>query len=129
MTFPSEGAAMENGKRPKTRADCLAGGFNAERPCPYVGCVYHISDLIAGFARMFSPVMPEKRFHQLGDEFVSKLKALPTTCILDEIDKKPEMTLIDIANLINATRERVRQIDVIAYRAFKRHWANRGGLD
>lgn len=29
--------------RPVTRADCLPGGTNAERPCPYLGCKHHLA--------------------------------------------------------------------------------------
>jgi hypothetical protein len=28
-------------ERPRTRADCLPGGWNAQRPCSYVGCRHH----------------------------------------------------------------------------------------
>ncbi len=29
-------------QRPKIRADCLEGGSNAERPCPFVSCKFHL---------------------------------------------------------------------------------------
>lgn len=32
----------EDVDRPKTRADCLEGGSNANRPCPFVSCEYHL---------------------------------------------------------------------------------------
>ena len=33
----------EGVERPHTRGDCLEGGSNAERPCPFVSCRYHLA--------------------------------------------------------------------------------------
>lgn len=29
-------------ERPRTRADCLPGGWNEQRPCPFAGCRHHM---------------------------------------------------------------------------------------
>lgn len=28
--------------RPRRRAECEPGGWNAQRPCPFVGCKHHL---------------------------------------------------------------------------------------
>src|SRR5262245_4590856 len=32
-------------ERPRVRADCLPGGVNEERPCPWASCRYHLVHL------------------------------------------------------------------------------------
>lgn len=32
----------EEALRPRTRGDCLAGGRNEARPCPWYGCRHHL---------------------------------------------------------------------------------------
>ena len=46
MTTEDE-AVLRDSKRPQTRADCLPGGCNEARPCPWLGCRYHIGVEIA----------------------------------------------------------------------------------
>jgi hypothetical protein len=74
---------------PKTRGECEDG----ERPCPYLGCRYHLWNDI-------------------------KLKHMPEslpeeTCALD-VAEEGEHTLLDISFLLLLTRERVRQVEHIA---------------
>jgi hypothetical protein len=37
-----EARTVDEYDRPATRADCVAGGINEARPCPWVGCVHHL---------------------------------------------------------------------------------------
>lgn len=32
----------ETTSAPRIRADCLEGGINSKRPCPYIGCKWHL---------------------------------------------------------------------------------------
>ena len=38
--------------RPQTRADCESGGWNAQRPCPFVGCPQHLYLQVHGDGRI-----------------------------------------------------------------------------
>jgi hypothetical protein len=92
------------GQRPRTRADCE----DAVRPCPYVGCYYHL----------YLDVNPDTGSIKLNfpDEEVN---ALSETCALDVADGH-RLTLLEIGKLMNMTRERVRQIEAAAIRKLKR---------
>jgi len=82
--------------RPATRADCL----RLPRPCPYVGCRYHL----------FLDVHPRTGSIKLnrGDQEVWECDDL---CLLDLIDEYKTLTLDQIGHLMNITRERVRQLE------------------
>lgn len=56
--------------RPETRGDCLAGGVNEERPCPWVSCDNHM-------AHAFPDLMNDPEF---------SVSWLDHTCVLDIID-------------------------------------------
>lgn len=72
-------------KPPHVRADCLDGGVNEGRPCPWIGCRYNL---------------PEAKAEQ-------------HSCALDIADQGG-ITLEEIGELLGVTRERVRQIEAIA---------------
>ena len=59
--------------RPTTRADCLPGGRNAARPCPWVSCAFHLSVEVDLDTGALTEVWPEP------DE-------APVTCVLDVVD-------------------------------------------
>jgi hypothetical protein len=86
-------------ERPRTRAECVAG----PRPCPWVGCRFHlwgeVSD--AGGLTIFRPE-------------VDPLD-MDDTCALDLADRGG-MTLEEVADRFNLTRERIRQIEDMALR-------------
>ena len=81
--------------RPVTRRDCEAG----ERPCPFVACKHHLFLDVneTGSIRMTFPG------HDLAD--------LEETCSLD-VAREDGATLLRVGDLINLTRERIRQIEV-----------------
>jgi hypothetical protein len=92
-----EGKLLEiTHRRPTVRGDCECG----PRPCPWVGCRYHLLTEItkAGSLRKHFPA--------------DMTHAWPLTCALDL--SRDGMTLEDIGEVLNITRERVRQIKEIA---------------
>jgi hypothetical protein len=96
--FPStstlEELANVTAWRPKTRAACAGG----PRPCPFVGCKFHL----------FLDVKPATgaiTFNFPGAE----LEDLAETCALDVADRGG-VTLESVGALMNLTRERVRQV-------------------
>lgn len=94
--------------RPRTRGDCADG----ERPCPWVSCRHHLYldvDPYTGSIKLNFP-------HLEVDE-------LPVTCSLDRADEGA-VKLDAVAEILNVSRERVRQIEVVALR--KLHSAARG---
>jgi hypothetical protein len=83
----------EKVQRPQTRAECE----NGIRPCPFVSCKYHLAFDIKPCGSLLD-IWPAVEVWELKH-----------TCALDEA--KQEHTLEQIADLLNLTRERVRQIE------------------
>jgi hypothetical protein len=83
--------------RPAVRADCLPGGRNAARPCPFVRCRYHLYLDVkpsGGIKLNF----PDREVHELHE-----------TCALDVADRGSH-TLDEIGRVLNMAGERARQI-------------------
>lgn len=97
--------------RPQTRADCLAGGENAERPCPFVGCRHHLG-LHLTIRGLVRPVRPEVLAGELG--------GLAETCSLD-VAEAGTHSLEECGQLLGCTRERVRQISNRGLGQFRRN--------
>lgn len=89
----AEQALEPNIKRPVTRQDCL----EMERPCPFVSCFYHL------YLDVNENGSIKLNFPHLD---VSELKE---SCALDVADVGG-VTLEEVANVLNVSRERVRQI-------------------
>lgn len=93
--------------RPRIRADCLPGGINEQRPCPWYGCKYHLGLDIN---------------EDTGSLSVRDVDNMPHTCDLDvaEIGAEPGsghgsgITLEEVGDILDVTRERARQIEVQA---------------
>lgn len=89
--------------RPKTRRDCLPGGSNEMRPCPWYGCKYHLGLDI----------------NDNGSMAVRNIDEMVHTCDLDvaEIGGTPGsgkgtgITLEEAGEIMSLTRERMRQIE------------------
>lgn len=84
-------------ERPRTRADCL----NGPRPCPWVSCRHHLYLDVNRKGNLlfnFPDVEPEE------------MEKLPSTCALDVADEGAA-TLERTGELMNLTRERVRQVE------------------
>lgn len=85
-------------ERPRTRGDCE----NGVRPCPFVTCPHHlfldVSEETGSIKLNFPDLDPNE---------------LPETCALDVAEQGGE-TLEVVGELMNITRERLRQIEVAA---------------
>jgi hypothetical protein len=81
---------------PRTRAECV----DAERPCPWIRCRHHL----------YLEVAPGGLVVNFPDR---ELEDLPDTCALD-VAARGDHTLEEVAQRLNVTRERVRQIEVTA---------------
>ena len=93
--------------RPRTRADCV----NGPRPCPWVGCRWHL----------YLEVKPNGsiRFLHPGRE----LEDLRDTCALD-VAGRGGVSLVEVGELLQCTRSRAQQM---VERALERLRA-KGGL-
>lgn len=81
--------------RPRSRADCL----DMPRPCPFVSCRHHLYLEVnedTGSIKLNFPDMD--------------LAELPETCALDVADRGG-VTLEEIGEILNLTRERIRQVE------------------
>ena len=82
--------------RPRTRADCI----NGPRPCMFVSCKHNL----------YLDVNPETGSIKLN--FPDKeIWELPYTCALD-VAEKGGITLEEVGEIMNLTRERIRQVEV-----------------
>jgi hypothetical protein len=82
--------------RPRTRRDCAT----FERPCPYVACAYHLYLDVSPKTGSIKFNFPDLEPWELED-----------TCVLDVADAC-DVTLERIGELMNLTRERVRQLEL-----------------
>lgn len=89
-------------ERPLVRGDCLAGGSNAARPCPWVSCAYHLALDVSEDSGNIKLIFP-------GVE----VEDMTHTCSLDLADGDGA-TLDEIGAAQNISRERVRQIELDA---------------
>jgi hypothetical protein len=81
--------------RPKTRAECA----DMERPCPFVSCKYHL----------YIDVHPVRGSIKLNFTDV-EVWEMTETCALDIADRGG-ITLEEVGEIMNLTRERVRQVE------------------
>lgn len=80
--------------KPRTRAECVEG----ERPCPYVSCRHHLYlDVMETGSLKLN--FPDRDVDELGE-----------TCSLDVADRGGE-TLEDVGDLMNISKERIRQVE------------------
>ena len=98
-------------QRPATRGDCLAGGSNAARPCPWVSCAQHLALDVHEQTGNVKVTMP-------GGDGEPDLDAMRDTCALDVADRGGE-TLDEVGAATNLTRERIRQLESVALRALR----------
>lgn len=90
--------------RPQTRADCLPGGRNAQRPCPYVSCAAHLA----------LEVRSHGTYATLRESFPGvEVWDMVETCVLDVADRGGA-ALEEVAALMNLTPERARQVEALA---------------
>ncbi len=82
--------------RPRTRAAC----GNGDRPCPFVSCKYHL----------YLDVNPETGSIKLNFPHM-EVWEMEETCALDVADRGG-ITLEEVGEIMNLTRERIRQVEV-----------------
>ncbi len=90
--------------RPKTRADCLPGGCNEERPCPWVSCAAHLALDVRehGTNASLRVNFPDVEVWDMVE-----------TCVLDVADRGGA-TQEEVAAFLNVTAQRVCQIEAQA---------------
>lgn len=99
-------AALER-LRPHVRRDCLQGGCNAARPCPWVSCAWHLYlDVDQETGAIHYPWTG----HEIDE--------VPYTCALDVADRGG-IILEEVGEVMNLTRERVRRLELDACDALK----------
>lgn len=81
--------------KPKAREECA----DMERPCPYVSCKYHL----------FLDVHPVRGAIKLNFPDL-EVWEMTETCALDVADRGG-ITLEEVGEIMNLTRERVRQVE------------------
>jgi hypothetical protein len=87
---------FEDPDRPQTRAECKEG----PRPCPYVSCKHHL----------YLDVNPETGSIKLNFPDL-EVWEMAETCSLDVADRGG-ITLEEVGEILNLTRERIRQVEV-----------------
>ncbi len=87
---------------PLTRGACEPGGWNGERPCPFVSCRYHLALDVHPTRGSIKLNFPDR-----------DLDEIPATCSLD-VAEIGGVTLELVAVVMNLTRERVRQCETLA---------------
>ena len=93
-------------QRPRTRAECLPGGPNEARPCPWVSCAHHLALDVSQRSGAIKVNTPDAD----GEPDWS---AMPESCALDVADRGG-VTLEEVGAVMNLTRERVRQLEMQA---------------
>ena len=86
----------EDHERPTSRACCES----SERPCPFVSCKYHL----------YLDVNPETGSIKLNFPDI-EVWEMNETCALD-IAKRGGVTLEEVGEIMNLTRERIRQLEM-----------------
>jgi Sigma-70, region 4 len=81
--------------KPTTRAECV----DMERPCPFVSCKYHL----------YLDVHPVRGSIKVNFTDV-EIWEMTETCALDIADRGG-ITLEEVGEIMNLTRERVRQVE------------------
>lgn len=104
LAMPAE--YPEGAVRPKTRADCLEGGHNAQRPCGWVSCSMHLAVDVEHLGRIRLN-FPDVEIDEMAE-----------TCALD-LAARGGMTLEEIGAALQVTRECVRQLEAVAIRKVK----------
>jgi hypothetical protein len=82
--------------RPRSRAECAAG----VRPCPFVSCKHHL----------YLDVNPETGSIKLNFPHL-EVWEMEETCALD-VAARGGITLEEVGEIMNLTRERIRQVEV-----------------
>lgn len=98
--------AAAEASRPKTRGDCVDG----PRPCPRVGCRYHLLTHINRHGRLALNGIPNR---SSDEEVIDRLFSMEETCALDVADgvEGSTMNRAAVGALMGLSRERVRHLE------------------
>jgi hypothetical protein len=94
--------AEQLAERPRLRSQCKDG----PRPCPWLACRYHLA-------------LDVSEAGGIKVNQTTKLENMVDTCALDIVERGEELTLEQLARMLNVTRERVRQIETKALTRFR----------
>ncbi len=81
--------------RPQTRSECL----DMDRPCPFISCKYHLYVDVHPVRGSIKMNFPDIEVWEMNE-----------TCALDIADRGG-ITLEEVGEIMNLTRERVRQVE------------------
>ncbi len=87
---------LDENDRPQTRSDCAGG----QRPCPWVSCKHHLYLDVNQETGSIKLNFPDLDIAEMKD-----------TCSLDVADRGG-ITLEEVGEILNLTRERIRQVEV-----------------
>ena len=87
---------LDDTDRPQTRAECAGG----QRPCPWVSCKHHLYLDVNQETGSIKLNFPDLDIAEMKD-----------TCSLDVADRGG-ITLEEVGEILNLTRERIRQVEV-----------------
>jgi hypothetical protein len=99
--------------RPETRGACK----EEQRPCPWVSCKYHLYLDVNPETGSIKLNFPDLEVWEMND-----------TCALDVADRNG-ITLEEVGEIMNLTRERVRQVEVRGLLKLKMMTPEVGGMD
>src|SRR5258708_16467489 len=91
-------------QRPRTRADCM----NGPRPCLFVSCKHNLYLDVNPETGSIKLNFPDKEVWELAE-----------TCALD-VAERGGITLEEVGEIMNLTRERIRQVEVSGLEKLKR---------
>ena len=97
--------------RPRNRNECADG----HRPCMYVACKHHLFLDVNQETGSIKFNFPEKDFSEMKE-----------TCALDVADRGG-ITLEEVGEILNLTRERIRQVEVKGLTKL-RHFSRKNSL-
>lgn len=102
-----------NYDRPRTRDECRVG----PRPCLFVSCRHHLYLDVNPVTGSVKLNFPDKEVWELEE-----------TCALDVADRGG-ITLEEVGVIMNLTRERIRQVEVLGLTKLKDMPEETGGLE
>lgn len=112
--YPKSITEAFEAERPVTRADCLPGGKNEQRPCPWVNCIHHLALEVEEETGSIKIPRPDR-----------ETWGTPRTCALDVADEGTH-TLEEVGELLNVTRERMRQLEMKALKKVRAEFVREG---